>query len=187
VIREELGHRVANAIAQGVFQTYGELTLDPDALETRMRTGYEVLKALGEKGVLSTVAADLAQVLYWRGKYDEAERLTIESEVLGAEDDVVTQVCWRTTRAMVRARQGQLADGEALAREAVARATVTEYFSLNAESYIALGEVLRLQERSREASHALELALAVYERKGYALSADAVRAQLAALHASAGS
>jgi class 3 adenylate cyclase/predicted ATPase len=187
VIREELGLRVANAIAQGVFQTYGELTLDADALEARMRTGYETLKALGEKGVLSTVAADLAQVLYWRGKYDEAERLTIESEVLGAEDDVVTQVCWRTVRAMVLGRRGQLAEGEALAREAIARATATEYFSLNAESYLALGEVLRLKERSREASIALEQAFAVYQSKGCALSADAVRTQLASLHASASS
>jgi class 3 adenylate cyclase/predicted ATPase len=183
VIREELGLRVANAVAQGVFQTYGELTLDPEALEARMRTGYETLKALGEKGVLSTVAADLAQVLYWRGKYDEAERLTIESEELGAEDDVVTQVCWRARRAMVLARRGQVADGEGLAREAIARATVTEYFSLNAESYLALGEVLRLKERSREASHALEQALAVYQSKGCALSAEAVRARLAELHA----
>jgi predicted ATPase len=183
VIREELGLRIANAIAQGVFQTYGEMTLDAEGLEARMRTGYETLKALGEKGVLSTVAADLAQVLYWRGKYDESELLTIESEALGAEDDVVTQVCWRTTRAMLLARRGRVDDAEALAREAVARATATDYFSLNAESYLALGEVLRLTERSREASHALEMSVAVYRSKGCALSADAVGAQLAALHA----
>jgi class 3 adenylate cyclase/tetratricopeptide (TPR) repeat protein len=186
-IREELGQRVSNAIARGVFQTYGELTLDADALEARMRTGYEVLKELGEKGVLSTVAADLAQVLYWRGKYEEAEALTIESEALGAEDDVVTQVCWRATRAMALARRGEVAGGEALAREAVTRATVTEYFSLNAESHLALGEVLRLAGRAREASHALEQALGVYESKGCALSSEAVRARLTVLHASASS
>jgi predicted ATPase len=186
-IREELGLRVANAIAQGVFYTYGELTLDPASIEARMRTGYEALKALGEKGVLSTVAADLARVLYWRGNYDEAELLTIESEALGAEDDVVTQVCWRAARAMVLARRGRIADGEALAREAVARATATEYFSLNAESYLALGEVVALAGRTREASEALEQALRVYERKGFALSAQTVRAQLGELESTASS
>jgi hypothetical protein len=60
-------------------------------------------------------------------------------------------------------RHGQISEGEALAREAVERATATEYFSLIAESYLALAEVLRLSERAGEASEALEHALRVYE------------------------
>jgi tetratricopeptide (TPR) repeat protein len=181
-IREELGNRVATASGQGEF-SIGELALNPEAVEARIRTGYETLKALGEKGFLSTVAANLAQVLYWRGKYEEAEPLTVESESLGADDDAVTQVGWRTARAMLLARRGRVAEGEALAREAVERATASEYFAAIAEAYLALSEAVRLAGRTREASGALEHALDVFEAKGYALSADTVRARLAELHA----
>ena len=183
-IRDELGTRVGRASAQGEW-SIGELELDAEGLEERVRTGYETLKALGERGFLSTVSASLAQVLYWRGEYEEAEALAVESESLGADEDVVTQVGWRAARAMLLGRRGRIREAEVLAGEAVARATAAEYVSLRAESYIALGEVLRLAARPHDAAAALEQALHAYESKGFALSADAVRARLTALHASA--
>ena len=183
-IRDELGTRVGRASAQGEW-SIGELELDAEGLEERVRTGYETLKALGERGFLSTVSANLAQVLYWRGKYEEAEALAVESESLGADEDVATQVGWRAARAMLLGRRGRIREAEVLAGEAVARATAAEYVSLRAESYLALGEVLRLAARPRDSAAALEQALHAYESKGFALSANAVRARLTALHASA--
>src|SRR4029450_13135362 len=47
---------------------------------------------MGEKGFLSTVAAELAQALYEQGRYDEAERFTHVSEELGPLDALATQV-----------------------------------------------------------------------------------------------
>ena len=181
-IREEIGTRVGAASAQSEW-SIGELELDPGGLEQRIRTGYETLKALGEKGFLSTVSANLAQVLYWRGEYEEAESLAVESESLGAEEDVVTQVGWRAARAMALGSRGRIREGEVLAREAVERANAAEYFTAITESYLALTEVLRLSGRAREASEALEQALRVYERKGFALSAETVRRRFAELQA----
>lgn len=180
------GQPVAKASGQGDF-SIGEIAIGGEALEAWIRAGYDTLKALEEKGFLSTVAANLAQVLYWRGKYQEADRQAVESGSLGVEGDVTTQVGWRVAKAMLLTRHGQISEGEALAREAVERATATEYFSLIAESYLALAEVLRLSERAGEASEALEHALRVYEGKGFAASADAIRARLAELHATANS
>jgi tetratricopeptide (TPR) repeat protein len=175
-IREQIGMRVATASSDGEW-SIGELRLDPEGVEARLRTAYETLKTLGEKGFLSTVSANLAQALYWRGKSEEAEPLTVESEALGADEDVVTQVGWRAARAMVLARQCRRPEAEALAREAVERANAAEYFAALAESYLALTEVLHLAERIGEASEALEQTLRVHEAKGCILSADAVRAQ----------
>jgi tetratricopeptide (TPR) repeat protein len=180
LIREEIGQPVAKASGQGDF-SIGEVAIDGAAVEARMRAGYDTLKALEEKGFLSTVAANLSQVLYWRGRYEEADHLALESESLGVEGDVTTQVGWRAARAMLHARRGDISQGEALARDAVERATATQYFSLIPESYLALGEVHRIAERDRKSAEALEQALRAYAEKGFILSADTVRARLAEL------
>jgi ATP/maltotriose-dependent transcriptional regulator MalT len=177
-IAEELGARAQLASAEGEW-SIGELGLDAEGVERRVRRGYETLKAFGEKAFLSTVSANLAQVLYWRGVYDEAESLAVESESLGADEDLVTQVGWRAARAMVLAGRGRSHEAEALAREAVERAKAAEYFSALAESHLALAEVLRVARRTGEASEARERTLGVLEAKGCMLSAHAVRSRFA--------
>jgi tetratricopeptide (TPR) repeat protein len=160
------------------------LAADPDTVEKRIRSAYETLKNVGEKGILSTVASNLADVLYMKGSYEEAERLAREAEEAGASEDVATEVGWRNARAMLLARRGRHAEAETLAREALERATATEYLKSTAQSYLALGEVLRLAERPREAAKAIQEALRLYEAKGYTLSADTARARLEELKAS---
>jgi hypothetical protein len=104
----------------GEIRSLARLETDPD-IEELVRGAYETLTAAGEEGYLSTVAANLAQVLYASGDYDRAEELTLEAKTIGVSDDIVTQVGWRTARAMVLARWGRHAEAEALAREAIAR------------------------------------------------------------------
>jgi tetratricopeptide (TPR) repeat protein len=179
---DELGMRIAKASIQGAGSFFlGETALDPQVVITRLRSAYEVLAAAEETGVLSTVASNLAAALYDVGEYDEAERLSRESEQLGSTEDVATQVSWRAVKAMVLARRGHLENGEELAREALKRALATEYVELVSGAYLSLGEVLRLAGRFEEARGAIEQALAIYERKGLALSAEAVRAKLTEL------
>jgi Flp pilus assembly protein TadD len=84
----------------------------------------------------STVAANLAHVLYVRGDYDRAEELTLESEMIGVSDDVVTQVAWRTARAMVLAGWGRHAEAEALAHEGIGIAAPTQYCECLAEGFL---------------------------------------------------
>jgi tetratricopeptide (TPR) repeat protein len=160
---------------------------EPDEFLERLRESYEILAAAGEKGVLSTITANLAAALYELGEYEEAERFSIVSEQAGSADDVVTQVGWRAARGMLLARRGQLDEGEALARDALARAQGSEYFESFTDAQLSLGEVFRLAGRPEEAREAFESALAAYERKGFELSADAVRAKLAELQSSGSS
>ena len=186
-IFDELGAPVRKAGAQGAGGfVRGERAIRPDVVLERFRSAYDVLAASGETGLLSSVAANLALALYDIAEYEEAERLSHESELLGSTEDVSTQVAWRAVRAMLLARRGDFESAEALAREALARAVTTEYFELIVESKLSVSEVLRLQGRDEEARTLLEDALGLYERKGLALSADAVRAKIAELQ-SAGS
>jgi len=181
----ELGLTIMYAAHRGGIGGLPGLRLaEPDALLERLREAYELLEATGEKGVLSTLAGNLAASHYERGEYAEAERFSIVSEQAGASDDVVTQVGWRAVKAMVLARRGRLDDGEALARDALARALRSEYYESRAEAYSTLAEVLRLAGRPMEAEEALEAALTIFEEKGWELSADAVRAKLAELQSS---
>jgi class 3 adenylate cyclase/tetratricopeptide (TPR) repeat protein len=155
-----------------------------DDLVERLRESYELLTDAGETGILSTVASNLAFALYEQGEYKEAEQMSRASEQAGSPEDLVTQVGWRTARAMILARRGELAAGEALARDALARALGSEYAETKAEAYLSLGEVLRLAQRPEEARGALECARAIFESKGFQLSADAAQAKLAELQSS---
>jgi tetratricopeptide (TPR) repeat protein len=178
----ELGMRMALAAHQGaVGGVIGLQAVEPDALLERQRSAYETLASAGEKGVLSTVAANLAVSLYHAGEYEEAERFSHVSEEAGSPEDVATQVGWRAARAMVIARRNRFDEAEALAREALALASGSEYTETTAEAYLSLGEVLRLAEKPEEAAEAIQAALAIFEGKGFLLSADAVRAKLAEL------
>lgn len=85
---------------------------------------------------------------------------------------------------MLLARRGKVEEGEALARDALERALASGYYESKVEAYLSLGEVLRLDGRPEEAREAYESALAILERKGFELSADAARAKLAELQSS---
>ena len=59
---------------------------------------------MGEKALLADTAALLADVVYDRGRADEALALTMEAEQAAASDDISAQIVWRTVRARIRAR-----------------------------------------------------------------------------------
>jgi tetratricopeptide (TPR) repeat protein len=178
----ELGLRLTYAAHRGAIGGMpGMRVVELDDLVERLCESYETLTAAEEKGTFSTVTANLATALYERGEYEEAERFSLLSEQAGSADDLVTQVGWRAARAKVLAHRGRFEEGEALASDAVARALGSAYSESIVEAYLSLGEVMRLAGRPEEARDALEAALTVVERKGFQLSADAVRAKLAEL------
>jgi tetratricopeptide (TPR) repeat protein len=143
-----------------------------------------MLKAAGEKGIFSTMAASLAWILARRGALDEAAALSRESEEAGSKDDIATQASWRVARALVLAKEGTWDEAITLARDGVAVAAASEYAQFTAEARIGCADVLRIAGRPDEAARELEEALGIYERKEFWLSADAVRAQLAELQSS---
>ena len=74
-----------------------------------------------------------------------------------------------------------------MAREAVSIAEGTEYVQTIAEAHLGQADVLRVLGRGEDAANELRAALAIYERKEFELSADAIRARLAELQSEIGS
>jgi tetratricopeptide (TPR) repeat protein len=79
---------------------------------------------------------------------------------------VLSQVLWRTARAKLLARRGELEPAKALAREAVAVAEPTDLLITHADALFDLAEVLALAGRRDAALAALGDASELYERKG---------------------
>ena len=181
---DELGLTVlAAVIAQEAFfvETLGG---NAEKAAEILRDSYATLEQMGERSYLSTIAGFLAQALYTRGEYDEAESLSRASEAAAAANDVVSQVLWRSARAKIKARRGEVEEAHALAREAVRIAEATDLLNTQGDALSDLAEVLSLGGRRDEAAAALEQATALYEQKGNRVSLD--RARTAAQQLAAG-
>ena len=138
----------------------------PEAAVETLRQSYATLDQGGERAYRSTIAGFLAHALLAENEDVEAERFSRESERAASPEDVLSQVLWRTARAKLLARRGELAPAEALAREAVAVAEPTDLLSTHADALCDLAEVLVLAGRSDDSLAALRDASELYERKG---------------------
>jgi ATP/maltotriose-dependent transcriptional regulator MalT len=152
----------------------------PQAAEERLRTSYERLEKMGEKALLATTAAMLAQAVYAQGRSDEAEELCQVSEGAAAPNDLSAQVTWRCVCAKLRAEQGLTDDAEALGREAVRLAEPTDFLTIRADALLDLAAVLRHGGQASGAEESVRSALELYEQKGDVVSAARARSQLAA-------
>jgi tetratricopeptide (TPR) repeat protein len=148
---------------------------DPAASARILRESYAQLEPMGERAYLSTAAALLTHALCALGELDEAERFSRVSEDASAPEDLFSQVLWRSGRAKIRARRGELDEAESLAREAVALADKTDLLNVQGDTLADLAEVLSLAGRHAEAVSALEQAAARFERKGNLVSLERVR------------
>jgi class 3 adenylate cyclase len=141
--------------------------------------GYcEFLAEHGSRSLLSTAAPRLGRELCALGRHDEAEPLARLGRETGDENDLVTQMSWRQTQALVHARRDERADAERLAREAVAIGEGTDALNHQGAALCDLGEVLLAAARPKEAGEALEQALDRYERKRNLAMVARVRARL---------
>jgi class 3 adenylate cyclase/tetratricopeptide (TPR) repeat protein len=174
---EELGMNLSRAIGQipaHVDLLQGEVK----AAEARLREGIEELRAAGETGFLSMSAAVLADALYRQGEFEEAEEWTRVSEENSAEDDVASQMAWRSIRGMTLARLARVEEGEELARDSVERALATDYLTMQGEAWLALAEVLAVAGKHTEAREAAERAAEAWERKGVTVEVERARAMI---------
>jgi DNA-binding SARP family transcriptional activator/class 3 adenylate cyclase/tetratricopeptide (TPR) repeat protein len=152
----------------------------PAAAEEQLRLGYGRLEEMGERSLLATTAAMLAQAVHAQGHLQEANAFCQVSERTAAAEDVPTQVKWRGVRAKLLGWEGRTSEAVALAREAVRLATPTDMLTMRADALLDLAEVLRLNGPSAEADGAARQALALYERKEDRVSAARARPLLAA-------
>jgi tetratricopeptide (TPR) repeat protein len=121
---------------------------------------------MGEKNVLSSLAAELAEVLLQQGRDKEAVRLTEISQAATGREDTWSQILWRSARAKASTRQGNLDEAERHAREAVRLATGIDYLDLRAGALLALAEVLRLAGHLQPARALLLETAGLYRQKG---------------------
>lgn len=186
----EMGRGVS-AASTGIDVARVELLAgDLATAEREVRADYEFLKQKGESYLLSSMAAAMARVVRDAGRDDEAAALLDAAQTAAAEDDVDAQVQWRSIRAPILARRGELAAAEELAREAVALSRGSEAPTLQADSLQELGEVLALAGRPVDAVEALTSAAELHAAKGDIVSwrrCTARRAAVAATVAGAAS
>jgi tetratricopeptide (TPR) repeat protein len=153
---------------------YAEGSLD-EAIAT-YRDAIGRLAELEQTSFRSTTLINLGEVLSERGESDEAERLALEGEQLGAAEDVVNFAFGRGLRARIAADEGAHEAAERLAREALAYAYETDFPRVQAGAHHALGYVLARAKRAEEARTELEQALHLWQRYGHRTDADKTRA-----------
>ena len=184
--------------AQAVFEEFGqvnrmvdlglhagrvELLADaPAAAEELLRRSYVALTEMGDRTMLATVAAELAECLFLLGRLDEAAAEAERSGELADVDDVEAQVLWRAVKAKCLSAAREVEAAESLAGEAVALAAGTDQLNLQGTAALALAQVCCEAGRGDEALTAALTALAAFHEKGntvLARRAEALREQAA--------
>ena len=151
----------------------------PDLAEAVTRDGIARLERFGEQGFLSTTTGFLAEALLAQGRYQEADEQAGIVADLAVADDFDAQMRWRMVRARILAQQGEYGEAERLAREALEIGAETDWHMTHAKALITVADVLELAGRASETPPLVEAALALYERKGARVEADASRRRLA--------
>jgi tetratricopeptide (TPR) repeat protein len=128
--------------------------------------GCDLMETMGHLSWLSTMAAEVGNVLCELDRYDEAASWAERSRELGGADDIATQIYWREVLAKVAAQRGETEAAEQFAREALELANETDNINGQAEALLNLGRVLARAGRREHAEQALTEAVALFEQKG---------------------
>ena len=141
---------------------------DPVTAETHLRFEYESLSKMGEKRILSTIAALLARAIaaQGQGRYAEASELIAVSQEAAGGEDLSAQIIGQGLSARILADRGRHAEAVELASSAVALAAQTDLLSQHADALLDLAHVLAASGRVPEAQAAATQALDLYQRKG---------------------
>ena len=130
---------------------------DAATAEAHLRRDYQRLEEMGERNMLATTAAFLAQALAAQG------------------EDLSAQMVWQGLRARILAARGHLREAEELARSAVALAARTDFLNQHGDALLELAVVLDHGGRTPEVRAAVGEALDLYQRKGNLVNAARAR------------
>ncbi len=171
----EVGLGVSVAVIQMYYGYIELLAGQPENAEPELVAACLAFDQLGTRGHLSSAAGLAARVHYASGSYEESARYCAMSEAAASDDDAVSQVLWRSTRAKLLARGGAGPSAQALADEAVRLADGTDFLMMRGDALTDRAEVLAILDRAAQAGTDLESAGALYERKGIAAAANLAR------------
>ena len=185
--RQELGDLPGAAMSHGEGLGYfvDMVRGDWHGAERELRSGYETLRAMGDKNYLAVTAGWLAHALIALDRDAEAEGLVEECKQAAARSWVAPQVLWRGAEAVLMARRGAVPAGEVLARGAVDLALQTDRVDTQTDALMDLAEVLRIAGRASEAANVVEDALRRYEHKEVLPAAERARRRLTELREAA--
>jgi DNA-binding SARP family transcriptional activator/tetratricopeptide (TPR) repeat protein len=138
----------------------------PELAEQALRAACARLQELHLSSVLATWAAELANVLYEQENYAEAFEWVEISDKNAGKEDLDAILARQPVEAMLLARAGGLEEADRLGRATVELAAGTDALDRQAESLLALAEVLRLAGAPDEAGAHVEHALGLYAQKG---------------------
>jgi tetratricopeptide (TPR) repeat protein len=170
-ILEDHGLKMRAAFVSEAVAFIETLAGDPAAAELALRAAYDDVDRLGDLGYKATAAALLAHAIGAQGRHEEAAEFCRVAEEIGADDDLATQVLWRSARAKVLSARGEHAAAATLARAAVELAEGTDDTNMCADSLMDLATVLSAVGDSAERMDALRRARELYVQKGNVVSA----------------
>jgi tetratricopeptide (TPR) repeat protein len=184
-------YRLARELVEELGARWMDVSLDsgraellagaPDRAERELRRDYDVLTRIGERYVLSTVAALLSEAVRSQGRGDEALVLAEVSESAAAEDDLEAQVLWRRARARILLDARRTEEALELGQRALERLEGTDAPVLRAGTLLDLARILAALGRVDEAAGAAGEALALFEAKADVVEARQAAALLAGL------
>ena len=183
---QEIGATLYGARTSLESSTVELLAGDPGAAERELRRDYATLDTMGERYLRSTVAAILAYVLCLQNRADEADEFLRIAEEIATEDDVESQALWRSVKATILARDGDLDAADRSARAAVELLKRTDALVKLGDALFVHAGVLEQGGRMAERDLALREAAALYGRKGNTVSERAARRALRAPFVSLG-
>jgi tetratricopeptide (TPR) repeat protein len=143
---------------------------DAAGAEMTVRPAVEGLQRMGDHALLASAAHLLAEALWRMSRPDEAMLATVLAEGVTGEDDLAAEMGWRGVRAKVLADRGQIREAETLARQAAELGSNSEFLLFAGWAFEDLAYVLARGGKRDAASETLELARAMYEKKGSAAS-----------------
>ncbi len=177
-IYRDLGIRLF-AAAQTTLTGWTELVAgDVEAAEALLRAGYAELEEMGERGLLSSAAAELGRVLCEKGSFDDAAQFASVAEELSGPGDAANASLIAGIRARVLLSSGDWDEAVRAAEEAVARVAAGDCLELSADAHRALADAMRAAGRDDDARAAVEEALRLYDEKGNDVAAERLRASL---------
>jgi hypothetical protein len=144
---------------------------DLEMAATRLRRGFDSLRHIGDRWYSGALAVMLAEVLHDKGEVESVRDLLKYFHTVGSHERTV-EVRALGTEAKILSRAGQHADAEKFAQRGVALSQQTDHLNDQADAYMRLSFVLRMNEQLQEAAAAAEDAQARYMKKGNTIDAE---------------
>ncbi len=143
---------------------------DPAAAERQLVRDGELLEAMGERYLLSTMDAVRAQALLAQGRTEDAEAACAKAEEGSADDDLETLALVRSVRADVHLLAGRLDLAAATAESAVELLRGAQAPNVVADAAVVSARVAAARGDRTAADRELVRALGLYREKGNVVS-----------------